>query len=68
MLYNASVVMVGTWSKRVSIDFYLTGSMIDDEIHDELHVAQLQLLDKTVYILHCTVWGMDIAIVGLRPG
>jgi hypothetical protein len=43
--------------------FYLVRSMIDDKIHNELHVAPCELTDQTIDILHCTVWTMDAAVV-----
>src|SRR5687767_10358711 len=44
---------------------YLSRSVIDDEIHDQLHVTSLQLIDQAVNIGHCTERRMDVIIVRL---
>ena len=40
------------------------GTVIHDQIHDNIHVSLFGLREQAVYVVHCTEAGIDIIVVG----
>lgn len=47
----------------LSLATYLRGSVVDDEVHHEMHITLLELSNEVLDVLHCPVSGIDISIV-----
>ena len=44
--------------------FVLIGAVIDNEIHQDVHVALFCLGDQTVHVIHCAKTRVDVVIIG----
>ena len=53
----------GAHRRSVSAVTHLIRSVVDDEVHDEMHVSLIELDNQLLDILHRPVWGIDVVVV-----